>query len=291
MDDFRGKAAVVTGAASGIGLGLARRFAAEGMRVVLADVEEQALDAAVAELRAAGGDAIGVAADVSSPDSVEALAREAVRACGAVHVVCNNAGVAVANDWASLRPDGGAPLWELTPEDWRWTWGVNVLGVVHGIRSFVPILLAQGEPAHVVNTGSVLSFHGGADLAAYGASKFAVGRVTEALHLQLAARGAPVRAHLLCPGGAATRSYLAERNRPPALRNPDPPPAEAPLLALARERTGARMERLMSPDAVAARALEGLRAGRFYIFTHGDEADAAIRARADRILAREHPVA
>ena len=241
MQDFEGKVAVVTGAASGIGRGLAQRFAEEGMRVVLADVEAGALDAAVAELRDAGHEVRGEQVDVSSQPSVEALAQAAFAAWGGVHVVCNNAGVAAVNDWGSLHPEGGVPMWDLTLDDWRWTYGVNFWGVVHGIRAFTPLLLEQGEPAHIVNTGSVQSFQGGTSLVAYSSTKFAVGRITEALQMQLSELGSPVRAHLLCPGGVATRSYLAERNRPSELRNPDPG-AERPG-ARGRIRSGARRDR------------------------------------------------
>ena len=205
MEDFEGKVAVVTGAASGIGRGLAQRFAEEGMRVVLADVEADALDAAVAELRDAGHEVRGEQVDVSSQPSVDALAQAAFEAWGGVHVVCNNAGVAAVNDWGSLHPEGGVPMWDLTLDDWRWTYGVNFWGVVHGIRAFTPLLLEQGEPAHIVNTGSVQSFQGGTSLVAYSSTKFAVGRITEALQMQLSELGSPVRAH------------LAERNRPTAL--------------------------------------------------------------------------
>ncbi len=292
MQDFEGKVAVVTGAASGIGRGLAQRFAEEGMRVVLADVEVDALEAAVAELRTAGHEVRGEQVDVSRQESVDALAHAAFAAWGSVHVVCNNAGVAAVNDWGSLHPEGGVPMWELTLEDWRWTYGVNFWGVLHGVRAFTPRLLQQDEPAHIVNTGSVQSFHGGTSLVAYSSTKFAVGRITEALQMQLAELGTPVRAHLLCPGGVATRSYLAERNRPAELRNPDPSrddPKRAAAYARAREETGESMGRNMPPAGVAAAVVEGLRANRFYIFSHGDEHDAAIRARSDRVLAREEP--
>ena len=290
MQDFEGKVAVVTGAASGIGRGLAQRFAEEGMRVVLADVEEPALEAAVATLREAGHEVRGVPTDVSQQASVEALAQATLDAYGGVHVVCNNAGVAAVNDWSSLQPEAGTPLWGLTLEDWQWTYGVNFWGVLHGIRAFVPLLLEQGEAAHIVNTGSVLSFQGGPDLVAYGSTKFAVGRVTEALHLQLRERDTPVRTHLLCPGGVATRSYLAERNRPPDLRNPEPPPDAEPLLAQAREQTGARMGEQMPPAEVAGKVVQGLRDERFYIFTHEDSFAGPIRARMERVLAREDPL-
>ena len=292
MEDFEGKVAVVTGAASGIGRGLAQRFAEEGMRVVLADVEADALDAAVTELRDAGHEVRGEQVDVSSQPSVDALAQAAFEAWGGVHVVCNNAGVAAVNDWGSLHPEGGVPMWDLTLDDWRWTYGVNFWGVVHGIRAFTPLLLEQGEPAHIVNTGSVQSFQGGTSLVAYSSTKFAVGRITEALQMQLSELGSPVRAHLLCPGGVATRSYLAERNRPTELRNPDPgadDPERAAAFARARDETGENMGRNMPPSGVAAAVVEGLRAERFYIFSHGTDFDAQIRARMERIIAREDP--
>ncbi len=292
MQDFHGRVAVVTGAASGIGRGLAQRFAEEGMRVLLADVEADALDVAVEELRAAGHEVRGEQVDVSSQDSVAALAEAAFAAWGGVHVVCNNAGVAAVNDWGSLHPEGGVPMWELTLDDWRWTYGVNFWGVLHGIRAFAPLLIEQGEPAHIVNTGSVQSFQGNTSLVAYSSTKFAVGRITEALQMQLRELGSPVRAHLLCPGGVATRSYLAERNRPPALQNPDPAagdPERAAAFERAREETGESMGRNMPPSGVAAAVIEGLRAERFYIFSHGTDFDARIRARMERIIARKEP--
>ncbi len=166
---------------------------------------------------------------------------------------------------------------------------MNYWGVVHVVRAFVPLLLEQGEPAHIVNTGSVLSFQGGTDLVAYGSTKFAVGRVTEALHLQLSALDTPLRAHLLCPGGVATRSYLAERNRPEELRNPQPG-ADREALDRGREQTGANMAQNMAPAEVAAKVVEGLREDRFHIFSHGDDFAEPIRARMERVLARQNPL-
>lgn len=290
MNKFAGNVAVVTGAASGIGQGLATRFAEEGMRVVLADIEEPALETAIGVLADAGHEVLGVPTDVSDPKSVDELAQSALEAYGAIHVVCNNAGVAAVNDWASLQPGHSTPVWELTLDDWRWTYSVNFWGVVNGIRTFTPLLLNQGEPAHIVNTGSVLSFQGGADLVAYGSTKFAVGRVSEALHLQLRELDAPVRVHLLCPGGVATHSYTAERNRPPHLHNPTPSLAELKLFEQARTQTGENMGINMPPSEVAAKVIEGIRGGHFYIFTHEDSFDAPIRARMERILKRNDPL-
>jgi NAD(P)-dependent dehydrogenase (short-subunit alcohol dehydrogenase family) len=290
MNNFVGKVAVVTGAASGIGQGLATCFAEEGMRVVLADIEVPALDTATRVLADAGHEILGVPTDVSDQKSVDALAQAALDAYGAIHVVCNNAGVAAVNDWSSLQPGKSIPVWELTLDDWRWTYNVNFWGVLHGIRTFTPILLEQDEPAHIVNTGSVLSFQGGADLVAYGSTKFAVGRVSEALHLQLSKLDTPVRAHLLCPGGVSTHSYLAERNRPLGLSNPEPTPDELELLEHERIQTGESMGTNMPPSVVAAKVIEGLQDERFYIFTHEDSFDVPIRARMERILKREDPL-
>ena len=163
MRDFEGKVAVVTGAASGMGRAFAQRFAEEGMRVVLADIEKPALDAAVAELRQQEHDVIGVQTDVSNIASVENLARETIAAYGKVHVVCNNAGV---------TKHTGEAVWELTDNDWQWLVGVNFWGVVHGIRVFVPLMLEHGEDAHVVNTASMAGLVVGSG--AYGAAKHAV---------------------------------------------------------------------------------------------------------------------
>ena len=311
MQTLEGKVAVVTGAASGIGRGLAGRFAAEGMRVVLADIEEPALARAVDELRADGAEAVGVPTDVSQPASVEALADSAFDTYGAVHVVCNNAGVAAVSDWGALRPGGApAPLWEHDLESWHWTFGVNFWGVVHGVRTFVPRLLDQGEQAHIVNTGSVLGFHGGPDLAIYGATKFAVVRLSEALHLQLRQLDAPIHVSVLCPGMVHTRSYDAERNRPAALSGalsgtlaatPDAtlaatldatPEAEPEAEPGYRERQRAVERRAaadgMTPAEVAAHVVEAIHERRFYVFTH-DDADAPIRERVQRILERRNP--
>ena len=185
MDDLRDKVAVVTGGASGIGKALLERFAAEGMRLVVADIEQGALDATVAELSDRGADVIGVRTDVTAYDSVAALADAAFAAHGAVHVLCNNAGVG---------PPGGL-VWDTTPNDWAWTFGVNVFGVAHGIQAFVPRMLASGEEGIVVNTsspdGPVAPMP---QAAVYAATKCAVTCVTECLAAQLDAEGARVSA-------------------------------------------------------------------------------------------------
>ena len=290
MQEFRGRVAVVTGAASGIGRGLAGRFAEEGMRVVLADVERPALDAAVGELRDAGHEVLGVLTDVSDPRAVEELAERAFDEFGAVHILCNNAGVAARGDWGALYSgDRPRPVWEHPLEDWHWTFGVNLWGVVHGIRSFVPRLVVQaerGEESHIVNTASVLSFQGAGDLVIYGATKFAVGRITESLYLQLRALGVPIGVSALCPGGVGTRSYDAERNRPDALRAGSLP-SDAGAGAR-RDVVAERFREQMPPTEVADHVVRGIREQRLYIFTH-DDADEAIRHRTTSIIERRNP--
>ena len=177
---------MVTGAASGIGRGLAERFAREGMQVVLADVQADTLDATVGELQAQDLDVIGVQVDVSRPEQVEALRDRALERYGKVHVLCNNAGVVA---YLPLAPGLGHPtVWETTANDWDWTLGVNLYGVIHGVRAFVPLMVEQGEEGHVVNTSSAHGLYTGHGAPTYAASKYAVTRITEGLFYDFAAR-------------------------------------------------------------------------------------------------------
>ncbi len=276
MQQFEGRAAVVTGGASGIGRALAQRFAAAGMRIVLADVERDALEATAGELRGSGADVLAVETDVSSAESVEALAEQAYEAHGAVHVLCNNAGVGGANV-ASYRA---------TLADWDWTLGVNLRGVIHGVRSFVPRMLDGGEEGHVVNTASIAGLTALPGNAPYGVSKAGVVALTESLQLELELRDAPVRASVLCPGLVRTNITESERNRPEALRNPGPPRADR-----AQDRVRDEMARTgIAPGEVAAQVFEAIREQRFWILTH-DDFDQWVRRRADGILARTNPSA
>lgn len=278
MRQFEGRVAVVTGAASGIGRALAERFATEGMRVVLADVEEPALDIAVRELREQGRDAIGVVTDVSDAAAVERLRDAALEAYGAIHLVCNNAGVIANSD--RPPPDGSRSLrlWEQEREDFSWLFGVNLWGVAHGIRTFVPVLLQQ-EEGHLVNTGSELGLLTREHYGIYTATKHAVVALSEVLARQLA--GSPVGVSVLCPGPVTTRIGLAERNRPGREH-------EAPGATPARRAPAGAIE-FMDPADVAAQVFEAVRDDRFYILTHGDAYDDAIRSRLEGILERRHP--
>src|SRR3989304_1104323 len=196
MKDLNGKVAVVTGGASGIGRAMAERFAAEGMKVVLADIEEEALTRAESEMRATGATVASKRTHVSRGEDVEALARFTIDTFGAVHVVCNNAGVAV-----------GGVTWQQTVKDWEWFLGVNLWGVIHGIRAFVPIMLQQGDECHVVNTASRAGLLTRPWLAMYCASKHAVVALSESLYHELTLTGSNIKASVVFPavGDTPTR--------------------------------------------------------------------------------------
>jgi NAD(P)-dependent dehydrogenase (short-subunit alcohol dehydrogenase family) len=255
VHEFRGRVAVVTGAASGIGFALAERFAAEGMRVVLADVEDTALAEAQHRLRSAGAAVAAVRCDVSRADEVERLASESVAAFGAVHVVCNNAGVA---------DTSGASVWDASLADWEWVVGVNLWGVIHGIRSFVPVLLQQDE-GHVVNTASAAGLIP-AVLGSYSVTKHAVVALSEALHAELAAIGARVGVSVLCPGVVATRILDASRNHP---LGASPSPAAAnPATRHALDGVRQRMSTATEPSVIAACVIDAMRDQRLYVLPH-----------------------
>jgi NAD(P)-dependent dehydrogenase (short-subunit alcohol dehydrogenase family) len=286
--EFDGRVAVVTGAASGMGRAFSERFALEGMKVVLADYEETALAATVLEFKQREFDVVGVVADVSNAEAVDNLAHQAFEAYGKVHILCNNAGVVADSELGRLGFGKSPALWEHPLSDWRWTFGVNFWGVVYGIHAFVPRMLAQDEPGHVVNTASIAGLTSGAGLPIYGASKHAVVRVSEALHAQFAENGSKLKASVLCPGGVNTRIALASRNRPDELwdgeRRPTSEELEAREAAWA-SRTGPTG---MAPEEVANRVLTAIREEQFYILTH-DEYDGAIRRRMESVLSRANP--
>lgn len=262
---------MVTGAASGIGFALARRLGAEGMRVVLADVEADALDRAAAELRALGVELIAVRTDVSRAEEVEALAERAGRAFGAVHLVCNNAGVF-----------GAGNSWEVSLADWQWILGVNLWGVIHGLRSFVPRLLAHGEPAHIVNTASMAGFLSLPFTAPYCVSKHAVVALSESLYHELTLRGASVGVSILCPEAVATRIGEAARNRPGVAEDG----AETPEQSMVRAALQKSVGRGIAPDVMADRVVNAVRERRFYVLSDDDWRRAADLRSEDVRLAR-----
>ena len=271
MEDLQGKVAVITGGASGIGRALAERAAAAGMRIVLGDIEEGPLKEAENELTAQGAEALGVVTDVADAASVHALRDRALDRFGAVHLVHNNAGVGL-----------GGPIWEVTEEDWRWILGVNLWGVIHGVATFVPLFVEQGE-GHVVNTASIAGLIAAPFLGPYNATKQAVVAVSETLFKDLQAVGAPVGVSVLCPGWVQTRIAESDRNRPAWA-----PDHEVGGAADLRSAVQGLVDGGIPAAAVADRVIDAVRTNTFYILTH-PELDGAIRTRFDDILEGRPP--
>jgi len=259
MRDVADKVAVITGAASGIGRGMAESFAAAGMKVVLSDVEEKALTDTTDALRNEGAEVHAVVTDVSKAEQVQMLADESLKRFGAVHVLCNNAGVAVAS----------GSSWETTLDDWKWTIDVNLMGVVHGVRSFVPIMLEQGSESHIVNTASIAGLVAGADIASYAVTKFGVVALSEHLYLELEGAGAKTKVSVLCPGFVATKIMDAERNRPADRPDASPEPTD-PQSQIFYEWFSEQIDKGLTSRTVGDQVLSAIREERFYILTHPD---------------------
>ncbi len=255
MERFDGKVAVITGAASGFGRAFAQKGAELGMKLVLADIDGNALRDVVTSLTAAGADAIAVQTDVSDGTAVEALAQRALDAYGKVHLLFNNAGVGASGF-----------VWEMSANDWSWVFGVNVMGVAHGVRVFTPIMLRQNEPARIVNTASVAGLISPPAMGVYNASKHAVVALTETLYHDLRRVGGPVRCSLLCPAFVPTGIAEGERARPERWRNEAP--ASASQLLAGRELRKAVRSGLLSAADIADAAFDAIRDDRFYIVTH-----------------------
>jgi NAD(P)-dependent dehydrogenase (short-subunit alcohol dehydrogenase family) len=270
VDQLDGRTAVITGAASGIGLALARRAAGQAMSLVLADIEPEALAVAAAELRATGAPVVTQVTDVSDGDQVDELARVALEAYGAVHLVCNNAGVG-----------GGGQMQTLTTADWQWVLGVNLWGVIHGMRVFLPLLTAQDE-GHIVNTASIAGLMHAPFMGPYNASKAAVVAITETAFHELRLQGSDVGVSVLCPSWVRTRIHESARNRPDGLRNPteaDQGATDSPMASL----IGGFIAGGIEPTDVADQVFAGVRARRLWILTHPDSG-ATVRARMSAIV-------
>jgi NAD(P)-dependent dehydrogenase (short-subunit alcohol dehydrogenase family) len=277
MREFHGKVAVVTGTASGIGRALAGKSAQEGMKVVLADIEEQALMRARQELEATGASVLAVQTDVSKAGDVEALAQKALDTFGGVHLLFNNASVGA-----------GTIIWESTLADWEWTIGVNLWGVIHGIRAFVPRMIEQDTQGHIVNTASVAGLTSGPGLGIYKVTKHGVVTLSETLYHELALRGANVKVSVLCPGFVHTQIMDSDRNRPVILQNDTAeeqmgPESEA-LLQFMRQAVEAGMPTHQVADIV----FQAIRDETFYILTHPEWKE-AIRVRMEDILQERNP--
>jgi NAD(P)-dependent dehydrogenase (short-subunit alcohol dehydrogenase family) len=273
MEELEGKVAVITGGASGIGRAVAEAAAGAGMKVVLADIEEAMLKETDAALGASGAEVLSVVTDVSDGSSVEALRDKALERFGAVHLVHNNAGVAV-----------GGPMWAVSEADWTWVLGVNLWGVIHGIRAFVPVLLEQGE-GHVVNTASLAGLTSPGMLGPYNVTKHSVVTMSETLYRDLQFAGSTVGVSVLCPGFVQTRIADSDRNRPdwaPAAAAPE----GVEFQGVVRNLVAGGIE----PADVAQKVLYAVRNSRFYIITH-DDSHAMVETRMRDILDDRNPSA
>ena len=275
MKDFQGKVAVITGGASGLGRAMADRFAREGMHIVLADVEPDALARAEAEMKAAGAKVIGVRTDVSKAAEVEALAQKTLAAFGGVHLLANNAGVAE-----------GGKVWDNTVADWEWVLGVNMWGVIHGVRVFTPIMLKQGSEGHIVNTASVAGLISPPGMGIYCVSKHAVVTLTECLHHDLAQQTDKVKCSVLCPAYVPTGIADSGRNRPAELSETRHKTV-ADLALDASLKKAVQSGKLSAAD-VAQKVFEAVREGRFYILTH-PKIKPSIQWRMEDILQERNP--
>lgn len=277
MNFFQNKVAVITGAAEGIGKALAAKAAAEGMKLVLADLNAAALEKTAAEFAAGGTEVITVALDVSNAEAVEALASRAYEAFGAVHVLINNAGVGVGNN-----------AWETSLKEWNWVLGVNLYGVIHGLRSFIPRMLAGGEEGHIVNTASAAGLVTAPSLAAYNVSKFGVVTLTEGLHHDLTLRQTKLHAHVLCPAWVKTRIHESTRYLPEGAEKSAAAVAADPLVAKMRSAVARAVESGITPEEVADQVFAALRENRFYIITH-EMTKAGVKVHLEDILTPRQP--
>jgi NAD(P)-dependent dehydrogenase (short-subunit alcohol dehydrogenase family) len=275
MKHFKDRVAVVTGAASGIGLALAERFAAEGMKVVMADIEGAALATAAEGLRGKAPAVLATPVDVSRPEDVERLARETYQAFGAAHVLCNNAGVAVI----------GA-VHEHTLADWQWVINVNLWGVIHGVRAFLPRMLAGGDEGHIVNTASMAGLTTAPFMSVYDVTKHGVVALSESMYKELQVTGSPIGVSVVCPGLIDTNIMRSSRNRPEALAEAGKagPMAQAFGQSLADRLAGG-----YPPSEVAAQVAQGIREDRFYIVPAQPEVKGGIAIRAQDLIELRNP--
>ena len=266
MENLNGKIGVVTGAASGIGQSMAERFCKEGMSVVLADIEEESLHAAVDDIVADGGNAVGVVTDVSSKEAIKNLAEETIKHFGTVHVLHNNAGVVA----AGLLDD-------LTTNDWEWTIGVNLWSVIHGVQTFLPLIKESGE-GHIINTSSSEGLQASAGTGAYNVTKFGIVAITETLSNELATFP-DINASVLCPGPVQSRIIESERNRPERLWNDGVPAAGL----VDNDQSSDLLAGAMDPALVAELVIQSIQTNQFWVITH-EETKEVVRQRTKALL-------
>ena len=276
LTDFEGKVAIITGAGSGFGREFARIGARLGMKLVLADIQADALDPVMVEVRLAGAEAIGLLCDVSRPHDVETLAGAALQRFGKIYLAFNNAGVAGV----------GGYIWENTEKDWQWVLGVNLWGVIHGIRSFVPVMLRQNEPCHIVNTASVAGLLTPQLLGVYNVSKHGVVAASETLFHDLRTAGAQIGVSVLCPAFVPTGIFQSHRNRPLDLAED----RELTASQIAAQQAGEKAVGAgkLSAAQVAELTFEAIRENRFYVLPH-PRILPAVELRMQDILAQRNP--
>jgi len=266
MQDVAGKTAFITGAASGMGLGMARAFTDAGMQVMLADIDAETLSQVEAGLKESGANVSSIVCDGTKEKSVLEAAEATVDVFGSVHVLCNNAGVSIVG-----------PTAELPHNDWDWVLGVNLMGVLHGLQAFVPVMKEQGEPAHVINTASIAGFAPlGGKQAPYKVTKFGVVALSEVLRDELSKT--EIGVSVLCPGGVQTRIWEAERNRPAELGGPQDMDARGDFSA--QGAAGGQLD----PEEVGRMVLAGVKANNLYVMTH-PETKGLVRRRFESIMA------
>ena len=277
LTEFDGKVAVVTGAASGIGRAMCEKFASLGMRVVMADVEGDRLRQSAKRIEATGVEVLAVTVDVSRADELSRLAEDTLERFGGVHVLCNNAGVFA-----------GGLTWDAVGSDWEWVMGVNLYGVLHGIRAFVPIMLEQNEPGHVVNTCSMAGLINTPLSGAYNVSKHAALSLTETLYHELRMKQSPVGCSALCPELIRTGIANSDRNRPPHLKRPED--ADTPEMELVEQAIRSSIETGLDPSVMAERVYQGIKQDQFYLLAEeGTNWEAACLARLEDIRLRRNP--
>jgi NAD(P)-dependent dehydrogenase (short-subunit alcohol dehydrogenase family) len=254
MNEFQGKVAVITGGASGIGRAMAERFAEEGMKIVLADIEATALETTAKEMRADGAEVTAVVCDVSKKEEVERLSQEAVKAYDTVHILCNNAGVSTTGF-----------TWEISLEDWDWVMGVNLWGVVYGTHYFTPIMMKNGDPCHIINTASMAGLTNGLNMTPYYVTKNGVVSMSETMHKELEMIKSEIKISVLCPGWVNTRIHESDRNRPSGQVQVDGSNEAAEQF---RDMVAEMLKDGLSPEHVAQMVFDAVVEEQFYILPH-----------------------